>query len=190
MASNGQKEKIGDDALTGSDAPIDLDIEGDNHNTGTYEQGQKERNVGQTGDATRKPDQGRYYKEDDLQVWKDRCLRRDDEVKEMANKLADLQSVVNFMMQNNVMQPPFPLHDTPVPAVNTQKGGQIPVAPQHDRSRRHSHQTSREVGRGESRREESRRTHHTREANPKEHRHVQGQVLCFNTPNKEGSKKT
>ncbi|KAL7244766.1 hypothetical protein ACSBR2_000179 [Camellia fascicularis] len=66
MASNGQKEKIGDDALTGSDAPIDLDIEGDNHNTGTHEQGQKEKNVGQTGDTTRKPDQGRYYKEDDL----------------------------------------------------------------------------------------------------------------------------
>ncbi|KAL7255359.1 hypothetical protein ACSBR1_009502 [Camellia fascicularis] len=153
MASNGQKEKMGDDALTGSDAPIDLDIEGDNHNTETYEQGQKERNVGQTGDASRKPDQSRYYKEDDL-------------------------------------QPPFPLHDTPVPAINTQKGGQIPVAPQHDRSRRHSHQTSREVGRGESRREESQRTHHTREADPKEHRHVQGQVLCFNTPNKERSKRT
>ncbi|KAL7216215.1 hypothetical protein ACSBR1_028209 [Camellia fascicularis] len=190
MASNGQKEKIGDDALTGSDAPIDLDIEGDNHNTKTNEQGQKERNVGQTGDTTRKPDQSRYYKEDDLQVWKDRCLRRDEEVKEMANKLADLQSVVNFMMQNNVMQPPFPLHDTPVPAVNTQKRGQIPVALQHYRSRRHSHQTSREVGRGESKREESQRTHHTREADPKEHRHVQGQVLCFNTPNKEGSKRT
>ncbi|KAL7238874.1 hypothetical protein ACSBR2_004884 [Camellia fascicularis] len=41
MASNGQKEKIGDDALTGSDAPIDLDIEGDNHNTGTNEQAKK-----------------------------------------------------------------------------------------------------------------------------------------------------
>ncbi|KAL7191965.1 hypothetical protein ACSBR2_023938 [Camellia fascicularis] len=66
MASNGQKEKIGDDALSGNDAPIDLDIEGDNHNTETYEQGQKEKNVGQTGDAPRKPDQGRYYKEDDL----------------------------------------------------------------------------------------------------------------------------
>ncbi|KAL7214239.1 hypothetical protein ACSBR1_026618 [Camellia fascicularis] len=79
MASNGQKEKVGDDTLTGNDAPIDLDIEGDNHNTETYEQGQGERNIGQTGDATRKPDQGRYYNEDDLQVWKDRYLRRNED---------------------------------------------------------------------------------------------------------------
>ena len=82
-----------------------------------------------------------YYNESDLQVWKDRCLRRDEEVKEMANKLADLQSVVNFMMQNNVMQPPFPLQDMPIPAADAQKGGQrtIPIAPQHNKSERHSH---------------------------------------------------
>ena len=32
------------------------------------------------------------------------------------------------------MQPPFPLHDMPIPAANTQKRGQktIPVAPQHN----------------------------------------------------------
>ncbi|KAL7240234.1 hypothetical protein ACSBR2_005992 [Camellia fascicularis] len=149
MASDRQKEKIGDDALTGSGKPINLDIEGDNHNTKTYDQGHGDKDVGQTDDIPKKPDQTRYYKEDDLQVWKDRCLRRDEEVKEMANKLADLQSVVNFMMQNNVMQPPFPLHNTPIPAVNTQKEGQIPMAPEHNRSRRNSHQTSREVGRGE-----------------------------------------
>ena len=49
----------------------------------------------------------------------------------MANKLADLQSVVNFMMQNTVMQPPYPLHAAPIPAANAQKGGQktTPVAP-------------------------------------------------------------
>ena len=39
-------------------------------------------------------------------------------MKGMANKLADLQSVVTFMMQNNVMQPPFPLKDTLIPAAN------------------------------------------------------------------------
>lgn len=44
---------------------------------------------------------------------------RDSEMKGIANKLADLQSVVNFMMQNNVMQPPFPLQDTPVPVAKT-----------------------------------------------------------------------
>ncbi|KAF5931769.1 hypothetical protein HYC85_027940 [Camellia sinensis] len=97
----------------------------------------------------------------------------------MANKLADLQSVGNFMMQNNVMQPPFSLQDTPIPAANAQKGGQktIPVAPQHNGSERYSHRPSREVGRRESRREESRRTHRTKEADPKGHRHVQGQAL-------------
>ncbi|KAL7234044.1 hypothetical protein ACSBR1_017612 [Camellia fascicularis] len=119
MASNGQKEKMGDDASAGSGRPIDLDTEGDNHNAETCNQGNREKDVGQTDDVLTKPDQNKYYKEDDFQVWKDRCLRRDEEVKEMANKLANLQSVVNFMMQNNVMQPPFPLHDTPVPKGNT-----------------------------------------------------------------------
>ncbi|KAL7228075.1 hypothetical protein ACSBR2_006908 [Camellia fascicularis] len=66
MASNGQKEKIGDDTLAGSGKPFDLDIEGDNHNAETHDQGQRERDVGQTDDVPKKPDQGRYYKEDDL----------------------------------------------------------------------------------------------------------------------------
>ncbi|KAL7211857.1 hypothetical protein ACSBR2_014668 [Camellia fascicularis] len=146
MASNEQKDKIGGDGPTGSGRPIDLNVEGDNHNEETRDQNHAEKDIGQTGDAPKNANQGRYHIEDNLQIWKDRCLRRDEEVKEMVNKLADLQSVVNFMMQNNIMQPPFPLHDTPIPAVNTQKGGQIPIAPQHNRSRRHSHQTSREVG--------------------------------------------
>ncbi|KAL7226712.1 hypothetical protein ACSBR1_021731 [Camellia fascicularis] len=172
MASNEQKDKIGGDASTRNGRPIDLNVEGDNHNEETRDQNHGEKDIGQTSDAPKNANQGRYYNEDNLQIWKDRCLRRDEEVKEMVNKLADLQSVVNFMMQSNVMQPPFPLHNTPIPAINTQKGGQIPIAPQHNRSRRHSHQTSREVGRGESRREESQRTHRTKEADPKKHRHV------------------
>ena len=119
MASNGQKEKVGDDTPTGSGRPIDLDGEGERANAETHEQTHGVKDVGQTGDAPKKPDRSRYYNEDDLQAWKDRCLRRDEEVKEMANKLADLQSVVNFMMQNNVMQPPFLLQNTPIPAANT-----------------------------------------------------------------------
>ncbi|KAL7262102.1 hypothetical protein ACSBR1_000478 [Camellia fascicularis] len=189
MASNGQKEKIGDDALTGNGRPIDPDIEGNNHNEETHYQNHRKKDIGQTGDIPKNVDQGRYYNEDNLQVWKDRYLRRDEEVKEMANKLADLQSVVNFMMQNNVIQPPFPLHDTPIPKVNTQKEGQIPIAPQHNRSRRHSHQTSGEAGRGESRREESQRIRRTKEADRKERRDVQGQALCFDTSHGERSKK-
>ncbi|KAL7167258.1 hypothetical protein ACSBR2_037843 [Camellia fascicularis] len=84
MTSNGQKEKIGDNTLVGSGKPIDLDIEGDNHNAETYDQGHGDKDVGQTDDGPKKPDQTRYYKEDDFQVWKDRCLRKDEEVKEMA----------------------------------------------------------------------------------------------------------
>ncbi|KAL7180401.1 hypothetical protein ACSBR1_043574 [Camellia fascicularis] len=172
MASDGQKEKIGDDTPAGSGRPIDLDIEGDNRNTETRDQNHRVKDVGQEDNVPKKTDQSRYYSEDNLQVWKDRCLRRDEEVKEMANKLADLQSVVNFMMQNNVMQPSFLLQDTPIPAANAQKGGQktIPVAPQHTRSKKHSHRPSREVGRGESRKEESQRTHRTKEADLREHR--------------------
>ena len=164
-----------------------LTFEGDNHNTETRDQSHGVKDVGQKGDAPKATDRSGYYNEDDLQVWKDRCLRRDEEVKEMANKLADLQSVVNFMMQNNVMQPPYPLQDTPMPATNTQNGGRrtIPEVPQHTRSGRHSHRPSREVGREEPRQEESQRTHRMKDPGPKEHRHVQGQALCFDTTHGE-----
>ncbi|KAL7241988.1 hypothetical protein ACSBR1_014546 [Camellia fascicularis] len=138
MANDGQKEKVGDDTPTGSGRPIDLDVKGDKCNEETRDQNHRVKDVGQEGGVPKKTDQSGYYNEDDLQVWKERCLRRDDEVKTMANKLADLQTMVNFMMQNNVMQPPFPLQDTPIPAANTQKGGQKTV-PQHTRSERHSH---------------------------------------------------
>ena len=108
MASNGQKENIGGNTPVGSGRPIDLDIEGSNHNTEARDQGHREKDVGQEGYISMKTDQSKYYNEDNLQVWRDRCLRREEEVKKLAKKLADLQSVVNFMMQNNVMQPPIP----------------------------------------------------------------------------------
>ncbi|GMP36921.1 hypothetical protein CsSME_00008857 [Camellia sinensis var. sinensis] len=192
MASNGQQETIGDDTPAGSGKPIDLDIEGDNHNTEARDQGHRENDVIPEGDTSKRTNQGKYYNEDNLQVWRDRCLRRDEEVKELANKLADLQSVVNFMMQNNVMQPPYPLQDTPMPATNTQKGGRktIPEVPQHTRSGRHSHRPSRKVRREKPRQEESRRTHHRKNPEPKEHQHVQGQVLHFDTTHGERSKRT
>ncbi|KAL7198746.1 hypothetical protein ACSBR2_021112 [Camellia fascicularis] len=57
-----------------------------------------EKDVGQEGDAPKKAGRDEYYNESDLQVWKDRCLRIDNKMKGMANKLVDLQSVVNFMM--------------------------------------------------------------------------------------------
>ncbi|KAL7182013.1 hypothetical protein ACSBR1_040849 [Camellia fascicularis] len=66
MASNGQQEKIGDDTPAGSGRPIDLDTEGDNHNAETRDQGQRKKDVGQIDDIPKKPDQNRYYNEDNL----------------------------------------------------------------------------------------------------------------------------
>ncbi|KAL7214537.1 hypothetical protein ACSBR1_026864 [Camellia fascicularis] len=116
MANDGQKKKIGDDTPTRSGKPVDLVVEEDNCNKETHDKNHGGKDIGQEGDVPKETDRNGYYNEDDLQVWKDRCLRRDEEMKGMANKLVDLQSVINFMMQNNVMQPPFSLQDTPIPA--------------------------------------------------------------------------
>ncbi|KAL7212348.1 hypothetical protein ACSBR2_015100 [Camellia fascicularis] len=154
MANDGQKEKVGNDTPTESGKHIDPDIEEDNCNEETRDKNHGGKNVGQEGGVLKKLDQSWYYNEDNLQVWKNRCLRRDDEMKRMANKLVDLQTVVTFLMQNNVMQPPFPLQDTSIPAAKkgAQKGGQkmIPAVPQHSGTKGHSHRPLREVGRGES----------------------------------------
>ncbi|THG11328.1 hypothetical protein TEA_004291 [Camellia sinensis var. sinensis] len=117
MANDGQKEKDGDDTPTESGKHIDLDVEEDNYNKETLDKNHEGKDVGQEGGVLNKSDRSGYYNEDNLQVWKDRCMRRDDEIKRMTNKLVDLQTVVNFMMQNNVMQPPFLLQDTLIPAV-------------------------------------------------------------------------
>ena len=103
MASDGQKDMVGDEIPTGSGKHVDPNVEEDGRNEETQNQNHGKKDVGQDGDVPKKPDRSGYYNEDDLQVWKDRCLQKDEEVKEMANKLADLQSVVNFMMQSNVM---------------------------------------------------------------------------------------
>ncbi|KAL7238570.1 hypothetical protein ACSBR2_004626 [Camellia fascicularis] len=194
MANDGQKEKIWDNIPTGSSEHFNPNVEEDNCNEKTRDQNPGEKDVDQEGDVPKKSDRGGYYNENDLQVWKDRCLQRDGEMKGMANKLADLQSVVNFMMQNNVMQPPFPLQDTLIPMAknNAQKRGQktASTVPQHIRTKEHSHQPSREVGRGESMKGDSWRTHRTKEVDPKEHQHIQGKELYFDTTNGERSKRT
>ena len=61
MASNGQQENIGDDAPAGSGRPIDLDIEGDNHNTEARDQGHRENDIIPEGDTSKKTNQGKYY---------------------------------------------------------------------------------------------------------------------------------
>ncbi|GMP96756.1 hypothetical protein CsSME_00045258 [Camellia sinensis var. sinensis] len=123
MANDGHKDKFGDDVPTGSGKHIDPNVEENDYNKETRDQNPREKDVGQKGEVPKKSDRCGYYNENDLQVWKDRYLWRDREIIGMANKLADLQSVVNFMMQNNVIQPPFPLQDTPIPAArnNAQK---------------------------------------------------------------------
>ncbi|KAL7178426.1 hypothetical protein ACSBR2_031548 [Camellia fascicularis] len=98
MANDGQKEKVGDDTPTESEKHIDLDVEEDNCNGETRDKNHGGKDIGQEGGIPKKSDRSGYYNEDDLQVWKDRCLRRDDEMKRIVDKLADLQMVVNFMM--------------------------------------------------------------------------------------------
>ncbi|KAL7264012.1 hypothetical protein ACSBR1_002047 [Camellia fascicularis] len=194
MANDGQKEKIGDDIPSGNGKHVDPNIEEENPNEGPRDQNPREKDVGQEGDPPNKASRDEYYDESDLQVWKDRCLRRDGEMKGMTNKLVDLQSVVNFMIQNNVMQPPFSLKDTPIPAAknDAQKGGQktIPAVPQHDKVKEHSRRLSWDAGKTKSRRGESQRTPQTKGTYVKEHRHVQGKELCFDTVNEEKSKRT
>ncbi|KAL7182351.1 hypothetical protein ACSBR1_041120 [Camellia fascicularis] len=183
MANDGEKEKIGGDIPSGSGKNADPNVEEDNCNEESGDNNLRENDVGQEGNAPKKACQGEYHNESDLQVWKDRSLKRDGEIKGMANKLADLQLVVNFMMQNNIMEPLFPLEDMSIPATknDAQKGGQkvIPVVPQHDRAKEHSHQSLREVGQGESMRGESQKTPRAKETYVKEHRHVQGEGALF-----------
>ncbi|KAL7245736.1 hypothetical protein ACSBR2_000968 [Camellia fascicularis] len=194
MVNDRQKEKIGDDIPSGSGKHADPNMEEENHNERTQDQNPREKDVGQKGDAPKKVDRDEYYNESDLQVWKDRCLRRDSEMKGMTNKLADLRSVVNFMMQSNVMQPPFPFKDTLIPVAknNAQKGGQkaVLVVLQHDKVKECSHRPSRDAGRAESMRGESQRTPRTKGTYVKEHQHVQGKELCFDTVNEKKSKRT
>ncbi|KAL7176308.1 hypothetical protein ACSBR2_029785 [Camellia fascicularis] len=116
MANDGQKEKIGDNIPSESGKHANSNMEEENHNEGTRDQNLGEKDVGQEGDTPKKAGRDEYYNESDLQVWKDRYLMRDSEMKGIPNKLADLQSVINFMIQNNIMKPPFPLKDMPIPA--------------------------------------------------------------------------
>ncbi|KAL7170990.1 hypothetical protein ACSBR2_035782 [Camellia fascicularis] len=144
-----------------------------------------DKDVGKEGDAPKKSGRDEYYNESNLQVWKDRCLRRDDEIKGMANKLADLQSVVSFMMQNNVMQPPFPLQDMPM----LRKGGR-----KQSRSmarKRSTHISLHGRSGEESRSKVTRRGHLV----PGEHMSKNPEIsrekgLCFDTVNEEKSKRT
>ncbi|KAL7216524.1 hypothetical protein ACSBR1_028466 [Camellia fascicularis] len=131
MANNGHEEKIMDDINTKSCEHTDPNVWKDNRNDEAKDVNPKEKDVGKEDNAPKEGGRDEYYNESDLQVWKNRYQRRDEEMKEIGKKLADLQSMVHFIMSNNVMQPPFSLQDTPVSAAktNVQKRGQkaVPV---------------------------------------------------------------
>ncbi|KAL7248834.1 hypothetical protein ACSBR1_011084 [Camellia fascicularis] len=71
--------QIGDNAPAGSERPINLNVEGDDHNTETRDQSHGVKDASQEGDAPKTTDRSGYYNEDDLQVWKDRYLRRNED---------------------------------------------------------------------------------------------------------------
>ena len=113
----------------------------------------------------------------------------------MVEILTDLQTVVNFMMQNNVMQPTFPLKDTPVPAgkIGASREGlkTTPTMPQHGKGHGETRRTSKDVGHPESRRAESQRTPRAKKTYVRGSQQIQGHGLCFDETEDIGrSKKT
>ena len=76
MANDEQKDQIRDNAPARSRRPIDLDVEGDNSNTETRDLSHGVNEAGQDGDAPKTTDRSN---EVDLQVWKDRYLRRNED---------------------------------------------------------------------------------------------------------------
>ena len=79
MANDGQKDQIGDTAPAGSRRPINLDVEGATRNIETRDQSHGVKDAGQKGDALKPTDRSGYYNKDDLQVWKDKYLRRNED---------------------------------------------------------------------------------------------------------------
>ena len=79
MANDGQKDQTGDNALARNRRSINLGVEGDNSNTETRDQSHGVKDTSQEGDAPKTTDRSGYYNEDNLQVWKDRYLRRNED---------------------------------------------------------------------------------------------------------------
>ncbi|KAL7220677.1 hypothetical protein ACSBR2_013539 [Camellia fascicularis] len=81
MTNDGQKEKIKDDIPSRSGKHADPNMEEENPNEGPRDQNPGEKGVGQEGDPPKKTGRDEYYHKSDLQAWKDKCLRRDGEMK-------------------------------------------------------------------------------------------------------------
>ncbi|KAL7239593.1 hypothetical protein ACSBR2_005487 [Camellia fascicularis] len=65
MANDGQNKKVRDTTPTGSERPVDVDVEEDNCNE---DQNHGVKDVGQEGNVPKKTDQSGYYNEGNLQV--------------------------------------------------------------------------------------------------------------------------
>ncbi|KAL7174786.1 hypothetical protein ACSBR1_043860 [Camellia fascicularis] len=108
MANAGQEERIGDDMHSEEEEYVDSYTGGGNVDKKVQEVNLVANNATRGRNGPRRGNREECYNESDCQVWKERCLWRDDELKDLANKLTDLQIVVNFMMHSKVMQPVLP----------------------------------------------------------------------------------
>ncbi|KAL7263183.1 hypothetical protein ACSBR1_001372 [Camellia fascicularis] len=118
MANVGQEVSIGDDIHSEEEEYVDPNVGGENNENKVQEVNLEANNAARGRNSLKRGNREEYYNKSDFQVWKGRCLRRDDKVKDLANKLTDLQTVVNFMMQNKMMQSMLSLPAAPTPASN------------------------------------------------------------------------
>ena len=105
MANDGQKDQIEDNAPAGSESPINLNVERDNHNTETRDQSHGVKDAGQEGEAPKITDRSGYYNEDDLQVWKDRYLRRNEDPSIRDAKTGGMSAPKETAFKNRRAQP-------------------------------------------------------------------------------------
>ncbi|KAL7214880.1 hypothetical protein ACSBR1_027125 [Camellia fascicularis] len=89
MANNEEEERIGDGIHGEEEEHVDPNAREENRNEGAQEPNLGVNDVGKGRNIPKKRGRDEYYNERDFQVWKDRCLKRDEEMKEMENKLTD-----------------------------------------------------------------------------------------------------
>ncbi|KAL7219167.1 hypothetical protein ACSBR2_012275 [Camellia fascicularis] len=90
MATNRQEVRIGDDIYSEEEEHMDPNSRGGNNNEEIQKFNHEASNVSRARNRNTKGGRDEYYHEGDLQVWKDRSLKRDEELKDMTNKLTNL----------------------------------------------------------------------------------------------------
>ncbi|KAL7195105.1 hypothetical protein ACSBR1_035339 [Camellia fascicularis] len=90
MANNGQEVRIGDDIHSKEEKHVDPNIEGEDYNGKVQELNPEANNVAKGRGGNKKGSRDEYYRESDLEIQRDRCQRRDEKLKDTANKLTDL----------------------------------------------------------------------------------------------------